>query len=76
MHRFVPKAGLALGLKYGSYVFKQEQYISLSLGYETQYWWRVNQALVVDDNTSAPRFHRAAEDLGFQGVTFKFNWEF
>jgi hypothetical protein len=76
MHRFVPKAGLSLGLRYGAYVFKQEQYISVSLGYETQYWWRVNQSLIVDDNDSSPRFNRASEDLGYQGVTFKFAWEF
>ena len=76
MHRFVPKAGLSLGLRYGAYVFKQEQYVSISLGYETQYWWRVNQSLIVDENTHAPKFNRASEDLGYQGVTFKFMWEF
>ncbi|MDN3507672.1 MAG: Lpg1974 family pore-forming outer membrane protein [Simkaniaceae bacterium] len=76
MHRFVPKAGLTLGLRYGAYVFKQEQYISVALGYETQYWWRVNQSLIVDDSTIAPQFHRASEDVGYQGVTFKFAWEF
>lgn len=75
MHRFSPTAQLTLGLSYEQYLNNDKQHISLSLGYDVQYWWRQNQMLQINDNFGI-RYGRYSEDLGFYGITLDIRWDF
>lgn len=79
-HRFVPTTQLQLGFAYDQYVADDKQHISLSLGWDIQYWWSVNQSLnTVHTGLSAehgPTYDRASEDLSLQGITLHFMWCF
>lgn len=49
--------------------------LSLSLGYEFQYWWRQNQRMHLDIDT-AYSWVRLAEDIGFHGTKLKAGIDF
>lgn len=80
LHQFVPYARLQLGLGWGGDINQQQQHLDLSLSYEANYFWRVNQTYN-DEATdpSAPSFastesvrvilNRVSEDICFYGVT-------
>lgn len=42
-HRFVPFAQMYLGLEWNKTLMNNRKHIGLKLGYEVQYYWRVNQ---------------------------------
>lgn len=75
MHRFAPTAQLALGLAYDAYMNEDKQHIGISLGWETIYYWRVNQMLQIVD-FSTRKYNRASEDVSMQGVTLHIRWDF
>ena len=83
-HSFTPTAQMMLGLVWETYINDQHQHITLGAGYEVEYFWRVNQTLLVDDNTNAqdltaPRrlaVERAGEDIMFYGLTLKARLDF
>lgn len=82
-HRFVPYARLYAGLEWDGYVNHQKQHIRLKLGYEVQYYWRVNQIPQIEDTTatliSEPirvQYERFSEDVMFYGVTGEFRLDF
>lgn len=80
LHRFAPMTQLQLGFAYDTYVAEDKQHISLSLGWDIQYWWNVNQSLTTVypnlDTSHGPTYERASEDLSLQGVTLHFMWCF
>lgn len=83
MHRFVPMGEMKLGLAYDKYIYNDKQHIGVSLGYEVQYMWRVNQTIKpdfplystngVDANMAYTRF---SEDAAVYGVTLEARWDF
>ncbi|PCI92325.1 MOMP family protein [Candidatus Aerophobetes bacterium] len=75
-HRIVPAVNLILGLAYDQYIYNDKQHIGISLGYDTQYLWRVNQMMVPNFNASAPTASSVSEDVSIQGVTFEIRWDF
>ena len=75
MHRFAPNVQLALGLAYDKYIYNDKQHIGISLGWENLYYWRVNQALRIDDFASS-KYERVSEDLSMHGMTLKVRWDF
>ncbi len=74
-HRFVPNANISLGLSYDTYVCNDKQHVGVSLGYETQYYWRANQTIQIaaEDNTM---YGVMSEDISFRGVTLEVRWDF
>lgn len=42
-HTFIPNANMFLGLEWNRYINKNKQHLGLKMGYEVQYYWRVNQ---------------------------------
>lgn len=77
MHRFAPTAALQLGLAYDQYICNNTQHIGLRLGWDTQYWWSMNQMLrVVQGEFDYTSYARLAQDVSLQGVTFEIRWDF
>lgn len=75
MHRFAPTAQLALGLAYDHYMNSDKQHIGISLGWETIYYWRVNQMLQIVDFASR-KYSRVSEDASMQGITLHVRFDF
>lgn len=88
-HRFVPFAQMFLGLGWDTYINDDKQHLGFKLGYEVQYYWRVNQAHQPEDFTTsfAPlstgtrttyriQFEKQSEDLMFYGITGEFRLDF
>jgi len=81
-HLYVPFLSYYLGLCWEGYVNHKKQHITLNLGYETQYYWRINQMLRNDDtatNFSPPfrlQFDHYSEDISFYGITGRFRLDF
>jgi len=79
-HRFVPTAQLQLGLALDRFVLEDTQHITLSLGWDIEYFWRANQFLTTAypnlNSTHGPTYERASEDVSLQGVTLQFLWAF
>lgn len=74
-HRVVPTAQLHAGVAYDIFFDCDSQHIGFSLGYDTQYWWRVNQMLQMQQ-AGPSRYNRYSEDVGMYGVTFEARWDF
>jgi len=83
-HLFMPNVQAMLGIIWETYINEKRQHITLGAGYEAEYFWRANQALMVDDTfapnfvTPAKRFavERASEDVMFYGLTLKARLDF
>lgn len=75
MHRFSPNMQLALGLAYDKYMNDRKQHITATLGWETIYYFRVNQNINMTDD-AYQRFNRFSEDVSFQGVTLHLRLDF
>ncbi len=84
-HRFIPFIQLFLGLGYDTYINDENQHLAFKLGYEVQYYWRVNQinksdnfTAVSGDNLTQVRlmFEKASEDLMFYGITVEARLDF
>ncbi len=85
--KYIPTARLMLGLGYGSFIRDNKNYIDISLSYEVNYFWRVNQFLntggsvpaninITDQQSVRLMLDRLSEDLSFYGVTFKLRYQF
>lgn len=66
IHRLVPTVDFELGLMYEKFMMCDTQHFSISLGYETQYFWDVNYITY----TYAP------EGIGMYGVNLDLRWDF
>ncbi len=75
MHRFCPNAQMFLGLSFDKYIYNDKQHIGVALGWEIQYFWRINQMLKADDFASL-KYERYSEDVATFGVTLDFRWDF
>jgi hypothetical protein len=82
MHRLFPHARLLLGLGWEKCFNEGRQLLDLSLSYETNYFWRVNQTIndvdttpnaltFLDEQAVRINMQRTSEDLCFYGVTLK-----
>lgn len=72
-HQFAPNARGTLGIRYDKYISNDTQHIMISLGYDAQYWWSMNQML--DFNTQRESDYMDG-DLGMQGVTLEIRFDF
>lgn len=52
-HQFVPFAQMLIGLEWNKFMNSNKQHIRLKMGYEVQYYWRVNQMGDLGDQASA-----------------------
>lgn len=75
MHKFSPTMMLQLGLTYDRYIYNDKQHINVSLFWDTQYWWRMNQNLR-STFESPIKYIRNSEDLSLQGITLSFRLDF
>lgn len=66
-HRFVPVGALQLGLAYQRYINDNKQHVYIRLGYDTVYYWRANQTLKINDNTTL-KYERYTEDVAMNGL--------
>ena len=75
MHRFTPTASLQLGLAYDRYIYNDKQHIGISLSWDTQYWWRMNQMLnCIEDQPL--KYIRQSDDISIQGITLNLRLDF
>lgn len=75
-HRFIPNVQFYLGLGYGTY-FKDDRYfLDLKLGYECQYYWRMNQMISLQRFDNSYRYANISEDVSLHGVTLKIKLSF
>lgn len=72
-HQIVPAVNLILGLAYDQYIYNDKQHIGISLGYDTQYLWSVNQSMKPDGITVVDP---VSADVSIQGVTLEVRWDF
>lgn len=81
-HRYVPFAQMFLGLGWENHINNDKQHLGIKLGYEVQYYWRVNQAHQIEDNTNASdgsfrlQSEKQSEDIMFYGITGEFRLDF
>lgn len=75
MHRFCPNAQMFLGLGYDKYIYNDKQHIGVSLGWEIQYYWRVNQ-MIASEDYQVLKYSRYSEDAAMYGVTLDIRWDF
>ncbi len=74
LHRMVAMVGFGLGGAYETNFNQDRNHFMIKLGYEGQYWWRQNQLPVF--NSLSNEFTRQSEDLGMQGLTLEFRFDF
>lgn len=85
-HLICPQVAFFGGILWGRnfHIKKGEQYLEFGIGYEVEYFWRVNQTLDISDVQPAPSgsgthrldYGRTSEDVSFYGVTFKARLDF
>ncbi|MEI8301574.1 MAG: Lpg1974 family pore-forming outer membrane protein, partial [Chlamydiota bacterium] len=82
-HQFIPYGRMLLGVNWGRVFNGGNQRIDVSLNYEINYFWRINQMLnqatsigSADGVSTRVLVKRWTEDLAFYGVTFKVNFGF
>lgn len=80
-HKFCPMAKYMLGLARKCYFRDDQNHLLVRLGFESQYWWRVNQVMRVtdipnDDAVALVKYLRQGLDLSIMGVTFDIRLDF
>lgn len=76
VHKFSPTADVQIGLVYDGYIYDEKQYLSVSLGYECQYWWSMNQCFTFDNSVGYQTYSRQTSNLSFHGVDLHISWNF
>lgn len=74
-HAFSPTVQYQIGLCWDSYFHNNRHHLMIGVGFEGQYWWRMNQMLKIDNATSL-KYERYSEDLSMYGVTINAKFEF
>lgn len=74
-HAFSPTAQLQLGLRYDKYLHDNRQHFGIGLGFESQYWWRQNQMLKIDD-AAVLKYERYSDDVSMHGLTIDIRFDF
>lgn len=73
----VPMVQAIFGLSWDSGFNCDRYHFGIRLGYEFQYWFRQNQMLIGETVSSGlVNYHRSAGDLGLQGLTLDFKFDF
>lgn len=80
-HKFCPMAKYMLGLARKCYFNDDQNHLLVRLGFESQYWWRVNQVIRTIDvpyieAVSFVKYLRQGLDLSVMGVTFDIRLDF
>jgi hypothetical protein len=79
-HGFSPTIQFQMGMSYKTYFNDDRNHLTLRLGYDSQYWWRVNQTIFVHDEFQAQQlpvdFKRYSEDASLMGITFDARLDF
>lgn len=70
-HRFIPNIDLNLGIGWSSYLNDKKNYLEINLGYEAQYYWRLNEMLSLYELRDSIRMQNIAEDIAIYGVTLE-----
>lgn len=70
-HRFIPNMDLNLGLGWSSFLNEKKNYLEINLGYEAQYYWRLNEMLSLYEFKDSFRVQNIAEDVAVYGVTLE-----
>ena len=74
-HKMVPTVQIFSGIAYDIFFDCDRQHMSFRIGYDGQYWWRINQMLKIDD--AAPlKYERWSEDYAMHGLTVSGRWDF
>lgn len=74
-HKMVPIAQLQSGFAYDIFFDDDHQHLGFRLGYDVQYYWRVNQMIEVY-NPSTLRMDRYSEDFSLHALLFDIRWDF
>jgi len=86
-HKFSPYGEMLLGLSWNRAFLQDKFVLTISLNYETLYFWRQIQKIVAEGslrstlsrstfNSSRILFERQAEDIGFRGISLKIEMDF
>ncbi|MEI8300442.1 MAG: Lpg1974 family pore-forming outer membrane protein [Chlamydiota bacterium] len=86
-HRFSPFTEMLIGASWNRSYLKDKVILTISVSYETLYFWREAQKLVAEGviktdsssnliSSSRVLFERQAEDLGFRGLSLKVEVDF
>ncbi len=79
MSQFTPNADMQLGLVYDTYLNKKQQHLTISAGYDLQYYFRVSQSLYPDKVRNALlvfAYDRLAQDVSLHGLTLSAKLDF
>jgi len=74
-HAFSPTVQYQMGLRWDTYFNDDKYHFTIGLGFDGEYWWRMNQMLKIDDSNSF-KYERYSEDLSMYGITLDMKFEF
>ncbi len=90
-HRFIPFVQMQMGLEWGTYLNDKRQHLGFKVGYEIQYYWRVNQLMHTEEFDSLAvippdqdtfiagvrhLFDKVSDDVMFYGITGEVRLDF
>ncbi|GAB5411479.1 MAG: hypothetical protein ChlgKO_05930 [Chlamydiales bacterium] len=75
MHRFLPMGEVQAGLAWARYWADCNYHTVVSVGFEAQHWWRVNQLFNIND-ASTLKWQHYSEDLMLYGIDLRFRIDF
>lgn len=90
-HRFIPFVQMQMGLEWSTYLNDKRQHLGFKIGYEIQYYWRMNQLMQTeefdtlavippDQNTviagARHLLDKISEDVMFYGITGEVRLDF
>lgn len=75
-HKFSPTAQIQLGLSYDQYLNNNHQHIFVTLGYECQYFWFMNQSLTFNYDYGYNDYLSQNSNLSFNGITLHIKLDF
>ncbi len=80
LKQFTPNLDMQLGLVFDKYLNNNQQHLSIAAGFDAQYYFRVNQMLIVDQMTSSDypyfSYKRPGKDASLHGLTLSAKLDF
>ncbi len=76
VHKFAPTAQMQIGLSYDTYLSNERQHLCISLGYDCQYWWSVNQNFTFNSALGYHSYTRENSNLSFHGIDLHLRLDF
>ncbi|MEX0961255.1 MAG: Lpg1974 family pore-forming outer membrane protein [Simkaniaceae bacterium] len=74
-HRYAPNVLAQAGIAWQGYFDENEKHVTIQLGFDGQYWWRMNQMIKIDESNPL-NYEMYSEDLGFIGLNLSFRFDF